>query len=64
VEGHWTNDNAMTCWKQSPMVYAHQIRTPMLILWTTGDPRVTVTQSYKLYHALKDNGAPSAVAAE
>jgi dipeptidyl aminopeptidase/acylaminoacyl peptidase len=52
----WTNDNAMNYWKQSPMAYAHQIRTPTLILSTTGDPRVTVTQSYKLYHALKDNG--------
>ena len=40
------------------MAYAHQIATPTLILSTTGDPRVTVTQSYKLYHALKDNGTP------
>jgi len=52
----WLNDNALNYWKQSPMAYAHQIRTPTLILSTTGDPRVTVTQSYKLYHALKDNG--------
>ena len=28
----WTNDNAMNYWKQSPMAYAHQIRTPTLIL--------------------------------
>lgn len=54
----WKNDNAMNYWRQSPMAYAHQIRTPTLILSTTGDPRVTVTQSYKLYHALKDNGTP------
>ncbi len=54
----WRNDNAMNYWKQSPMAYAHQIKTPTLILSTTGDPRVTVTQSYKLYHALKDNGTP------
>jgi dipeptidyl aminopeptidase/acylaminoacyl peptidase len=52
----WLNDNAMNYWRQSPMAYAHQIRTPTLILSTTGDPRVTVTQSYKLYHALRDNG--------
>ncbi|MEJ2542042.1 MAG: prolyl oligopeptidase family serine peptidase [Gemmatimonadota bacterium] len=32
------------------------MRTPTLILSTTGDERVTVSQSYKLYHALKDNG--------
>jgi dipeptidyl aminopeptidase/acylaminoacyl peptidase len=54
----WKNDNAMNYWKQSPMAYAHQIKTPTLILSTTGDPRVTVTQSYKYYHALKDNGTP------
>ncbi len=52
----WLNNNAMNYWRQSPMAYAHQIKTPTLILSTTGDPRVTVTQSYKLYHALKDNG--------
>jgi dipeptidyl aminopeptidase/acylaminoacyl peptidase len=54
----WRNDNAANYWRQSPMAYAHRIRTPTLILSTTGDPRVTVTQSYKLYHALKDNGVP------
>lgn len=52
----WLNDNAMNYWRQSPMAHAHRIRTPTLILSTTGDPRVTVSQSYKLYHALKDNG--------
>jgi dipeptidyl aminopeptidase/acylaminoacyl peptidase len=52
----WLNDNAMNYWRQSPMAYAHQIRTPTLILSDTGDERVTVSQSYKLYHALEDNG--------
>jgi dipeptidyl aminopeptidase/acylaminoacyl peptidase len=52
----WLNDNAMNYWRQSPMAYAHQIRTPTLIISNTGDERVTVSQSYKLYHALKDNG--------
>jgi len=52
----WLNDNAMNYWRQSPMAYAHRIRTPTLILSDTGDERVTVSQSYKLYHALKDNG--------
>jgi dipeptidyl aminopeptidase/acylaminoacyl peptidase len=52
----WLNDNAMNYWRQSPMAYAHQIRTPTLILSDLGDERVTVSQSYKLYHALKDNG--------
>jgi dipeptidyl aminopeptidase/acylaminoacyl peptidase len=52
----WLNDNAENYWRQSPMAYAHRIRTPTLILSNTGDERVTVSQSYKLYHALKDNG--------
>ena len=52
----WLNDNAMNYWRQSPMAYAHEIRTPTLILHATGDERVTVSQSYKLYHALTDNG--------
>lgn len=54
----WLNDNAENYWRQSPIAYAHQIRTPTLILSDTLDPRVTVTQSYKLYHALKDNKVP------
>jgi dipeptidyl aminopeptidase/acylaminoacyl peptidase len=54
----WLNDNAENYWRQSPLAYAHRIRTPMLILSGTHDRRVTVTQSYKLYHALKDNGVP------
>ena len=41
---------------QSPITYAARIKTPTLILSTTGDARVPVTQSYRLYHALKDNG--------
>ena len=32
------------------------MRAPTLVLSDTGDYRVTITQSYKLYHALKDNG--------
>jgi len=41
---------------QSPIASAFQIRTPTLILSDTGDARVPITQSYQLYHALKDNG--------
>ncbi len=41
---------------QSPITYAAQIKTPTLILSDTGDARVPITQSYQLYHALKDNG--------
>ena len=51
----WVNDNAKAYWEQSPMAYADNIKTPTLILSNTGDARVPITQSYKLYHALKDN---------
>ena len=43
---------------QSPITYARQITTPTLILSNTGDTRVPITQSYLLYHALKDHGVP------
>ena len=54
----WLNNNAQRYWQQSPISYAPNIRTPTLILSNIDDPMVTVTQSYKLYHALKDNGVP------
>jgi dipeptidyl aminopeptidase/acylaminoacyl peptidase len=54
----WLNGNAENYWEQSPIAHAHRIRTPTLIISGTRDRRVTITQSYKLYHALKDNGVP------
>jgi dipeptidyl aminopeptidase/acylaminoacyl peptidase len=54
----WLNDNMENYWKQSPIAYASKIRTPTLILSNTLDPRVTVTQSYKLFYALRDNKVP------
>jgi dipeptidyl aminopeptidase/acylaminoacyl peptidase len=44
--------------KHSPLTYASQVRTPTLILHDVRDQRVTITQSFKLYHALKDNRVP------
>ena len=43
---------------QSPIMSAAAIKTPTLILSDTGDARVPITQSYQMYHALKDNGVP------
>src|SRR2546426_12267643 len=34
------------------------MKTPTLILSDVRDARVTVSQSYELYHALRDNGVP------
>jgi dipeptidyl aminopeptidase/acylaminoacyl peptidase len=41
---------------QSPITEAKNIKAPTLILANVGDPRVPVTQSYKLYHTLIDVG--------
>ena len=44
--------------EQSPITYAKNIKAPTLIMSDTGDYRVPITQSYEMYHALKDNGVP------
>ncbi len=54
----FVGDNLKAYWDQSPITYANRIKTPMLILHNTGDVRVTITDSYLLFHALKDNGVP------
>ena len=43
---------------QSPLARAGRWRTPTLILHNVGDFRVPISNSYKMYHALKDNGVP------
>ena len=54
----WVGGNMKDYVAQSPITYAAQIKTPTLIMSDTGDARVPITQSYQLYHALKDNGVP------
>jgi dipeptidyl aminopeptidase/acylaminoacyl peptidase len=44
--------------EQSPITSLPKAKTPTLILALTGDYRVPITQSYRLYHALRDNGVP------
>lgn len=43
---------------QSPITYWRNMKAPTLILSDVGDERVPITESFKLYHALKDNGVP------
>jgi dipeptidyl aminopeptidase/acylaminoacyl peptidase len=52
----WTEGREALFRAQSPLTYAARVRTPTLLLSDTGDGRVAITQSYKLFHALKDNG--------
>jgi dipeptidyl aminopeptidase/acylaminoacyl peptidase len=42
--------------EQSPISYVSKMKAPTLILSNVGDYRVPITQSYKLFHALKDHG--------
>jgi dipeptidyl aminopeptidase/acylaminoacyl peptidase len=52
----WSPKQAAAYREQSPISYAGDIKTPTLILSDTGDARVPITQSYLMYHALKDSG--------
>ena len=53
----WINDQAFQREReQSPITYAGKIKAPTLILANTGDYRVPITQSYKLFHALRAAG--------
>lgn len=52
----YVGDNMKKYIAQSPITEAKNIKAPTLILANTGDPRVPITQSYKLYHTLIDNG--------
>jgi dipeptidyl aminopeptidase/acylaminoacyl peptidase len=52
----YVGDNMNKYIAQSPITEAKNIKAPTLILANTGDPRVPITQSYKLYHTLIDNG--------
>ena len=45
--------------EQSPITYDLKARTPTLILALTGDYRVPIVQSYRLYHVLRDKGVPT-----
>jgi dipeptidyl aminopeptidase/acylaminoacyl peptidase len=53
----WTNPQVMERMRaQSPITNANKIKAPTLILHNVADYRVTITQSYELFHALKDSG--------
>ncbi|GAC1355816.1 MAG: S9 family peptidase [Acidobacteriaceae bacterium] len=54
----YVGDNLKSYAVQSPITSAWRIKAPTLILSDVGDWRVTTTQAYKLFHALKDNNIP------
>ena len=52
----WVGTRYQEYLAQSPIFHFSKLRTPTLVMSKTGDRRVTVTGSYKLFHALRDNG--------
>ena len=52
----YTGDNLKSAQEQSPLKNFSKIRTPTLILSKSEDSRVSITGSYKLFNALRDNG--------
>ncbi len=53
----FTNPKRLQAYReQAPITYATQIKAPTLILCDTGDQRVPITESFILYHILRDNG--------
>lgn len=60
----YVNKEAMDRIKeQSPISYVSKMKTPTLIMSNVGDYRVPITQSYKLFHALKDFGVTTSFVA-
>ena len=79
--GYWkgnTWDDAETLWQHSPLTYAANCTTPVLLIHSEGDWRCPIGQSQELFSALKrlgkcpvelvwgggDTAAPPAVAVE
>jgi len=55
--GIWTHENYELIYDRSPVKYAHQSKTPTLILHGKNDPRVHPAQSLELYRTLKLHGS-------
>lgn len=57
-ESPYVGDNMKWAFDNSPISNFAKIKAPTLIMSKTGDTRVTITGSYKLHGALRDNGIP------
>jgi dipeptidyl aminopeptidase/acylaminoacyl peptidase len=56
TDSPYVGNNLEKAYEQSPIIHFPKLRTPTLVMSVTGDYRVTVTGSYKLFSALRDNG--------
>jgi len=54
----WSPEAQQQWRAQSPIAHVHRATTPTLVLCNTGDLRVPITESYKLFHALRDGDVP------
>ncbi len=54
--GYWTHEDYKDVYSRSPIKYAHQSKTPTLVLHGTDDPRVHPGQGLELYRSLKLHG--------
>jgi dipeptidyl aminopeptidase/acylaminoacyl peptidase len=58
TESPFVGDRLRVYMDMSPLIHLPKARAPTLVMSMTGDVRVVITGSYKIYHALKDNGVP------
>jgi dipeptidyl aminopeptidase/acylaminoacyl peptidase len=54
----WTGDNMAKYREASPITYVGDVTTPLLLLHDVRDPRVSITNSFEFFHALRDRGQP------
>jgi dipeptidyl aminopeptidase/acylaminoacyl peptidase len=58
TDSPYKGDNLQWAYNNSPIINFSKIKAPTLIMSKTEDSRVTITGSYKLYGALRDNNIP------
>ncbi|HEV2306250.1 MAG TPA: S9 family peptidase, partial [Candidatus Acidoferrales bacterium] len=54
----WVGDNMAKYREASPITYVGDVTTPLLLLHDVRDPRVSITNSFEFFHALRDRGRP------
>ena len=54
----WIGRNMARYREASPITYVGDVTTPLLLLHDARDPRVSITNSFEFFHALRDRGQP------
>lgn len=54
----WVGHNMAKYREASPITYVGDVTTPLLLLHDVRDPRVSITNSFEYFHALRDRGQP------